>query len=709
MLGKLTQKICLFLTAVILIGIGFCGGSKIQEKEQAVEESNFEDVQSIAVVNLDEGVSVNNQKINYSAKMVEYPNNLYKTASLEEARKGILNGSFAAYIIIPSDFSTSIESLNSTFDKAEIEYSINPNLSDETELSVQSSLNDFAQNLNFNISYVYVSAVLNEFHDAQDSTTTVLKNDNNELANVNSVDSDKLVVRMEPYELGYIENNIEELDFAELYKNNTELGTKVGVDINDNLTLGKKDYEKVQEGNSAVTLSAANLRNDLTAYNPLIDQNGQQFLNQSEANLLAQIHDYTNEVDENTAKLDTAMRNEMAKFTEQLVADQLNEKKVVWDDEVDVKLSDIRGAYQILVNKKISDVTLNNELSANLQMGAIKNDIIAQVNTQLASISGNTIQINPNTITATNISFGSGSGLILPDSDIVLSDQTVSSNAVKKAISGNTISDSYYDAIDDVIKVSDTTAIRTIIKEQFKEAVTDENKRQLAIISNSDKIFFDKMKIYERELEKFDPFIYVKEEEINTTVDGINKNIVKVQESQRDKDQEYKDYVEEVYKSTEENTDTIQTASETAQDKTAENIVNAMQDLKDSRTEINQENVDLLQEFAQKLSYTRVGSLGNTEAYDFIVSPLVYQENAKEVTIKEIAFNYEKYILYGIIGLLLLTAGLLIVNVKTARAANTTTGQETDKETDKKTKKKVNNTSGSYYRKFQKGGVRNES
>ena len=72
-------------------------------------------------------------------------------------------------------------------------------------------------------------------------------------------------------------------------------------------------------------------------------------------------------------------------------------------------------------------------------------------------------------------------------------------------------------------------------------------------------------------------------------------------------------------------------------------------------------------------------------------------------------FNYEKYILYGIIGLLLLTAGLLIVNVKTARAANTTTGQETDKETDKKTKKKVNNTSGSYYRKFQKGGVRNES
>ena len=709
MLGKLTQKICLFLTAVILIGIGFCGGSKIQEKEQAVEESNFEDVQSIAVVNLDEGVSVNNQKINYSAKMVEYPNNLYKTASLEEARKGILNGSFAAYIIIPSDFSTSIESLNSTFDKAEIEYSINPNLSDETELSVQSSLNDFAQNLNFNISYVYVSAVLNEFHDAQDSTTTVLKNDNNELANVNSVDSDKLVVRMEPYELGYIENNIEELDFAELYKNNTELGTKVGVDINDNLTLGKKDYEKVQEGNSAVTLSAANLRNDLTAYNPLIDQNGQQFLNQSEANLLAQIHDYTNEVDENTAKLDTAMRNEMAKFTEQLVADQLNEKKVVWDDEVDVKLSDIRGAYQILVNKKISDVTLNNELSANLQMGAIKNDIIAQVNTQLASISGNTIQINPNTITATNISFGSGSGLILPDSDIVLSDQTVSSNAVKKAISGNTISDSYYDAIDDVIKVSDTTAIRTIIKEQFKEAVTDENKRQLAIISNSDKIFFDKMKIYERELEKFDPFIYVKEEEINTTVDGINKNIVKVQESQRDKDQEYKDYVEEVYKSTEENTDTIQTASETAQDKTAENIVNAMQDLKDSRTEINQENVDLLQEFAQKLSYTRVGSLGNTEAYDFIVSPLVYQENAKEVTIKEIAFNYEKYILYGIIGLLLLTAGLLIVNVKTARAANTTTGQGTDKETDKKTKKKVNNTSGSYYRKFQKGGVRNES
>lgn len=38
MLGNLTQKICLFLTAVILIGIGFCAGSKIQEKEQAVEE-----------------------------------------------------------------------------------------------------------------------------------------------------------------------------------------------------------------------------------------------------------------------------------------------------------------------------------------------------------------------------------------------------------------------------------------------------------------------------------------------------------------------------------------------------------------------------------------------------------------------------------------------------------------------------------------------
>lgn len=86
------------------------GNTTLQTGNTAVERTV--ESQGVAVVNLDTGISDGNTQVYYGEQIINFPNDNFIYTSLEDARNGIEEGRYGAYIIIPSDFSENVESLN---------------------------------------------------------------------------------------------------------------------------------------------------------------------------------------------------------------------------------------------------------------------------------------------------------------------------------------------------------------------------------------------------------------------------------------------------------------------------------------------------------------------------------------------------------------------------------------------------------------------
>jgi hypothetical protein len=89
--------------------------------------------------------------------------------------------------------------------------------------------------------------------------------------------------------------------------------------------------------------------------------------------------------------------------------------------------------------------------------------------------------------------------------------------------------------------------------------------------------------------------------------------------------QEYLNFTQEVYDTANENVIQLQQDMQKASESTSTNVVNVIEEAKDKRTQINEQNVEMLFNLTQKLPYTRMGSVEYTESYDFIVSPITVE------------------------------------------------------------------------------------
>ena len=101
----------------------------------------------------------------------------FEYSSLEEARTGLANGKYGAYIIIPAGFSQNVVSLNTTPQAAQLEYALNKSLSGESQYHLLYDVMSFGNSLNDSLSYMYLNNILSEFHKAQDGAATVMNND----------------------------------------------------------------------------------------------------------------------------------------------------------------------------------------------------------------------------------------------------------------------------------------------------------------------------------------------------------------------------------------------------------------------------------------------------------------------------------------------------------------------------------------------------
>ena len=188
------------------------------------------DNSSIAVVNLDEGVKLNGKTVYYSQKISEFPTSDFYYTSLNEAQKGVSNGSVGAYIIIPAKFSSNVVTLNERPIASKLDYKISKKLSGKKQLRALYDIVNFGNSVNNNLSYMYLESTLSEFHDAQDSAKTVLDNDSKDLEAINKISSNDLVTMVQIPEMKQVEGTPKQLDVSQCTtENNNTLK-----DINDN-------------------------------------------------------------------------------------------------------------------------------------------------------------------------------------------------------------------------------------------------------------------------------------------------------------------------------------------------------------------------------------------------------------------------------------------------------------------------------------------
>ena len=215
-------------------------GNGINEVNQLITDR-------VAIVNLDEGVMVQDEKVNYAEKLIINLDENFSFTGLEDARQGYATGIYAGYLIIPATFSESIVSLNNTPVRSEISYAINSNLREDVKEEVIYDVLALMNDINDGISYMYLHSVLDDFHTAQDEANTVMNNDIEERDAIDAVQANDLVALVPVAEFTEIENNIDPVDVSEYMVKNIELTGEVGLKYTEYLMESEEEHFRINE------------------------------------------------------------------------------------------------------------------------------------------------------------------------------------------------------------------------------------------------------------------------------------------------------------------------------------------------------------------------------------------------------------------------------------------------------------------------------
>lgn len=327
-----------FLTLGILC-LGLYLGGRIEKGNHALAEAEGEFIQTIAVVDLDDGVILEQMPVYYANDFLIFPNSNFTVTGLEDARQGIYQGRYAAYVIIPASFSKTIASINGIPQKSTLEYSVNPNLDTGIKGEVISDIQQFQMLLNTNISYVFVSAILDEFHNSQDASVIVLKNDKNELEKIKTIEAEQLLWEMSFSELEFAEYIIEELDVDGSFADSKQLLVKMGEDIRLNISAGQDEFETIMDQDDDFTDASKELFDALAEIVPGEDSDGNLVYENGLIELGMEIDVYQN----NLTLLRTVIANRLYQITDDYRTTgeaYLNDRITQLQNEVNMQLSD---------------------------------------------------------------------------------------------------------------------------------------------------------------------------------------------------------------------------------------------------------------------------------------------------------------------------------------------------------------------------------
>ena len=702
----------------------FCGTKLNKDnQERVIEEINKSS--DIALINLDEGVEIEGKKLYYAQNLLSTQGENLKFTSLNDAKIGLENGTYAAYILIPSTFSASIESINEKPVKVELEYELSDKLALESKAGIVKDIEDFKLKLSNDISYMYVSAVMDEFHNAQDNSKLVLDNDKKELESMSLIKVRDVISPIDFPEIEFVEFVRNRLEIEPIVSSNLELIDAMKNSLLEKIQLGKDDYESVSKDKGLLDEGSKDFLNILGGLDIESDDNGEPVYQSGIDKLATQVNNYNAQLIDNRAwivselasnsnatrsssqeyvdnslsniknswqnNIDTALR-EANQNIERLVTQALENLLAIQEriyDELDLYVRDeFQAAHEYYKQEAKREVEIYKENLINelIEEGYIDDDETDPIYAIIASSSNADIRIatysNAESFSLRNaqVDFIDRNNFNSPmlsasadfqDTDLERRDSLFDipdisyllgeANIVLPENQGSWYA-GFIEGLERMYTIS-TVDIEKTVKDDVVGAIKSKTSAKYAdlkdVISKLNKSFDD----YQNSLYQFDPFARIDVRILEQSAKSINSNVRDIAGKSAEYASEQSEEVAKVRAKESEHTKALRENMDTANKSTEDLVGKTLDGLKDARQSNTDTNKTLLEDFNNKLSYTKVGSIANKEVFEFISAPVQSSEikNVRQYNFKNFIKTespYEKVNIYVMIVSAVMTLGM---------------------------------------------------
>lgn len=432
----------------------------------------------------------------------------------------------------------------------------------------------------------------------QDSAVTIMDNDNKDLANLNSIDSQKLLSSLEYTPLKQVENNIDALDLSGEYSANQDLVASMQEAYKKFCDDGKTAFGLIKQDESLVTNQITALNTTMQAVDIVKDDTGTVVYQAGFDNVDSLLTTYNT----NFSNQKDVIREKLG-LTASGTSPTLLDNNVV-QTEVDNSLSAISGRLTSSISTYNGTLS-NQKTTINQKLEELKSD--------------------------TDITSDDIDSIKTLVSDISTADASISSESIDMDSVLNTAFTNLMTEIDAMPSIN-TTQVKTIFDDEIMTSLSAEITAESNKIKTQADSTATELTTYTTRLAEFNPYTYYDETAINNHMNSFAGNISTIQEKSSETHTAYLDYVNDVYTATNENVTALQTNLADAYKGTTENVDARITQAKEERSEINEINISLLKDFSGKLPYTRLGELEYTQAYDFIVNPVITQDDTQMQT-----------------------------------------------------------------------------
>lgn len=272
---------------VVTLAIGIYLGGLLEESKNNQINGNLYNSTKIAIVNLDAGVQYQNEQRNFAKELLENYSEDFSMTGLDDAKTGLTDGRYAAYVILPSDFSSNVVSINTTPQKSLLKYEVSGDLSQEATDKAWQNVMKLKEQLNDDVGYVYISSILSEFHDGQNNALKVLSNDSEDKEVIMAISNLDLIATLDITEVERLQNNIEDLDVSPDFETNKVIISAIDTAYKGYLNETASELSTLKEEGNSVNGDIANVLNNATAIEGVFkeDDNPNYSLNSTETQM----------------------------------------------------------------------------------------------------------------------------------------------------------------------------------------------------------------------------------------------------------------------------------------------------------------------------------------------------------------------------------------------------------------------------------------
>lgn len=587
----------------------------------------------IAVVNLDDGVKLKGKKAYYAGKIITLPNEHFYMTGLDDARNGLKSGKYGAYIVIPATFSKAIESINSDPQKATINYTVNADNNDASLASIVNDINSFASVVSENITFIYVSAILDEYHRAQDNTKVILRNDSIDLDNINSISPESLLGRYENIKENNIDFKPSDIDLDKYNVENENIVDSFSRELREAKEENERNFDNIKREGEEVRTGTDSFGRFFESLTPLRDNSGNSVYSHGLTNIERLLSGHNDRLNSSFNMFDEIFKrqNEQTKNTLQEEANvHLASESNALRSRINLEISSIiENSYRRIFEQEYQNIQRSGmELMRRYIENVIMHELVMDTEeseyllSKLATASDAIMRENINTATMSN-AINSMTDNIVPTFNITMN-PFIGSNTYFTGL--NTAAETDFNTIKTTLNFP-IEELNDAFRNDIEDVIDNSVSNMSAEINEKIRDFNDVQRRYIDLLDDYNPYTHLNDSYMSRAANELERSTGMVLSEFRDKQTDDEKKVYDIMRVSDENIRMYDESIGKAYDTTMKNVIDVVNELRSKKESTKSENRELMNDFSDKLSYTRLGSIGNKDAYNFISSPVEIAPN----------------------------------------------------------------------------------